>query len=81
MDGTPNLATQDEMRASTQSSAAMDFKGAASNHLDDLSTIVKPSTNAGNSLCTCTWVKRCSEIGMAWTGAVSCGLALPQAQN
>ncbi len=63
MDGTPNLATQDEMRASTQSSAAMDFKGAASNHLDDLSTIVnkylKPSAYAGSgpTRSTCTWVK------------------------
>jgi hypothetical protein len=38
MDGTPNLATQDAMSASMQSSAAMDFKGVASNHLDDLST-------------------------------------------
>jgi hypothetical protein len=28
------------MSASTQSSAAMDFKGVASNHLDDLSTMV-----------------------------------------
>ncbi len=39
------------MSASTQSSAAMEFKGVASNHLDDLSTMVnrylKPSADAG----------------------------------
>ncbi len=39
------------MSASTQSSAAMDFKGVTSYHLDDLSTIVnrylKPSADAG----------------------------------
>jgi hypothetical protein len=40
MDGTLNLATQDEMRAATQSSAAMDFKGVASSQQDDLSTMV-----------------------------------------
>jgi hypothetical protein len=49
MVGTPNLAAQDDMRAFTQSSAAMDFEGAASSHLDNLSTIVnkylKPSAN------------------------------------
>ncbi len=87
MDGTPNLATQDEMRASTQSSAAMDFKRAASNHLDDLFTMVnrylKPSADAGSgpTRTTCTWVKRLSAIGMAWTGAVCFGLALPCAQS
>jgi hypothetical protein len=65
----------------------MDFKGAASNHLDNLSTMVnrylKPSADAGSgpTRSTCTWVKRRSGIGMAWTGAVCCGLALPHAQS
>jgi hypothetical protein len=87
MVGTPNLATQDDIRASTQSLAAMDFKGAASNHLDNLSTIVnkylKPSADVGSgpTRSTCAWVKHRSSIGTAWTGAVCCGLALPRAQS
>jgi hypothetical protein len=87
MVGTPNLATQDDMRASTQSSAAMVCKGVASSHLDDLSTIVnnylKPSADVGRgpTRSTCTWVKRRSGISIGWTGAVCCGLALPRAQS
>ncbi len=84
---TPNLATHAEMRTSTQSSAAMDFKGTASSHLDDLSTIVNkylnPSADAGRgpTRSTCTWVKRRSGTGIGWTGAVCCGLALARAQS
>jgi hypothetical protein len=75
------------MSASAQSSDAMDFRGVASNHLDELSTMVnrylKPSADAGSgpTRSTCMWVKRQSGIGMAWTGAVCCGLALPRAQS
>jgi hypothetical protein len=36
----PNLSTQVEMRAITQSSAAMAFRGVASSHLEDLSTML-----------------------------------------
>jgi hypothetical protein len=41
--GTLNLATHVEIRAATESSAAMDFRGVASSHLDDLSTTVNRS--------------------------------------
>ncbi len=87
MVGTPNRATHAEMRTSTQSSAAMDFKGPASSHLDDLYTIVykylNPSADAGRgpTRSTFTWVKRRSGTGIGWTGAVCCGLALPSAQS
>ena len=79
MDGTPNLATHADMSTSTQSSAAMDFRGMASSHLDDLSTMVNrylnPSVEAGRgpTRSTCTWVKRRSGTGTGWTGAVLCG--------
>ncbi len=87
MVGTPNRATYAEMRTSTRSSADMDFKGTASSHLDDLSTIVNkylnPSADAGRgpTRSTCTWVKRRSGTGIGWTEAVCCGLALPHAQS
>jgi hypothetical protein len=80
MVGTPNLATQDDMRASTQSSAAMDFKGATSNHLDDLSTIVNKylklsaDVRRGPTRSTCTlwyryWLDRSSVL---WAGLATC---------
>ena len=39
--GTPNLATQPQMRALAQAAAEMSASGTASGHRDHLSTIVK----------------------------------------
>ncbi len=84
--GTPNLATHVATKVSAQDEAEISLRGTASNHLVDLSIIVrmwlKPpeETGRGPTRSTCTCVKRRHGIGMGCGGAAGCVVTLPRLQ-
>jgi hypothetical protein len=84
--GTPNLATHVAMKVSAQDVAEVSLSGTASNHLVDLSIMVKmwlkppEETGTGPTRSTCTCVKRQHGIGMGCAGAAGCNVTLPGLQ-
>ena len=84
--GTPNLATHVATKVSAHDVAEVSLSGTASNHLVDLSIMVKmwlkppEETGRGPTRSTCTCVKRRQGIGIGCAGAAGCVVTLPRLQ-